>query len=185
MSRSRRLTYYAWPGIVFGFYLYYYLVEGSWDYYFSGRWTLENDQTTTWLDEGFFFAPAIPKVVAAPLTLLTCGALSFATLSLVEKGFIAARNPSPSRVALPVMRQSVRHKMLVGSGFVAYLVFYLYGGAPVLALAPSWVGQLFTLLVAVAATSVFWSRANATQSQAHSLRMNYEFAAQRRRRRAE
>ena len=38
-SRPKRLVYYAFPGLVFGFYLYFYLQSGTWQYYFDGAWT--------------------------------------------------------------------------------------------------------------------------------------------------
>ena len=38
--RGRRLAYFAWPGVVTAFYVYYFLVAESWDYYFSGAWTI-------------------------------------------------------------------------------------------------------------------------------------------------
>jgi hypothetical protein len=37
--RSKRAVYFAFPGLVFGFYFYYYLQAGTWDYYFGGGWT--------------------------------------------------------------------------------------------------------------------------------------------------
>ena len=40
-SRPKRLAYFAFPGLVFGFYFYYYLQSGTWSYYFGGGWTDE------------------------------------------------------------------------------------------------------------------------------------------------
>ena len=40
-SEPKRFAYYAFPGLVFSFYFYYYLQAGSWDYYFGGSWTNE------------------------------------------------------------------------------------------------------------------------------------------------
>src|SRR5690606_17345422 len=72
-ERPRRVAYFAWPGIVLGFYVYYYLVSGTWDYYFSGVWTYEVGQAARWSDPGFTFLPEIPIVAAAPLTLVGFG----------------------------------------------------------------------------------------------------------------
>ena len=38
-SRPKRFVYYAFPGLVFGFYFYFYLQSETWHYYFSGAWT--------------------------------------------------------------------------------------------------------------------------------------------------
>ena len=35
---QRRIAYFAWPGIVIGFYAYFYFAAGDWDYYFGGSW---------------------------------------------------------------------------------------------------------------------------------------------------
>ena len=63
-SKSRRRIYFAFPGLVLGFYSYYFLQAGSWDYYFSGSWT---NQPQLWRSAilpgvnaataGFFFLP--------------------------------------------------------------------------------------------------------------------------------
>ena len=74
---SKRIVYFVFPGLVFAFYFYYYLQAGNWDYYFGGRWT--NDPgliRTAFLpgfnaaSRGFFFLPAIPRALAAAITLL-------------------------------------------------------------------------------------------------------------------
>ena len=36
-EQPRRVAYFAWPGIVVGFYTYYYLVAGDWSDYFTRR----------------------------------------------------------------------------------------------------------------------------------------------------
>src|SRR5262245_5463755 len=38
-SRPKWLVYYAFPGLVFGFYCYFYVQSSTWHYYFSGAWT--------------------------------------------------------------------------------------------------------------------------------------------------
>jgi hypothetical protein len=81
----RRVAYYTWPGIVLGFYLYYYLQAGDWDIFFSGIETLDDQQAERWLGPGFFFLQAIPTVVAAPLTLVVFGALSWGLFSWGER----------------------------------------------------------------------------------------------------
>src|SRR5918912_1038525 len=76
-SRPKKFVYYAFPGVVFGFYFYYFLQAGTWDYYFGGSWTNEpmlihtaflpgHDAQTA----GFFFLPLVPRAVAAIVTLV-------------------------------------------------------------------------------------------------------------------
>jgi len=73
-EQPRRVAYFAWPGIVVGFYSYFYFVSGNWKYYFDGEWATERNLPSLMLKPGFTFAPAIPRVVAAPLTLIVFGA---------------------------------------------------------------------------------------------------------------
>src|SRR5688572_6592532 len=84
-DRPRRIAYFSWPGIVVAFYTYYFLVAGDWSYYFSGAWTYERDLPAHMFDPGFTFAPAIPRVVAAPLTLIAFGLASYLVFAIVEK----------------------------------------------------------------------------------------------------
>jgi polyferredoxin len=77
-SRPKRFVYFAFPGLVFGFYFYYYLQAGTWNYYFGGRWVDQpmvihyaflpgyNAETA-----GFFFLQFVPR---APPPNMTRGA---------------------------------------------------------------------------------------------------------------
>lgn len=63
---------YGYVGLVIGYFGYYYLYAGSWDYYMSGAWARQTDQLSTLLSPGFYIfgqAINIPKIVAVPLTL--------------------------------------------------------------------------------------------------------------------
>src|SRR5512139_3851108 len=73
-SAGRRLAIYAFPGLVLGFYTYYWLRHGDWEAYFDGRWTRHPADAALLLGSGFFFAPRVPAVVAATLTLVAFSA---------------------------------------------------------------------------------------------------------------
>jgi hypothetical protein len=127
-ATPRRVVYFAWPGVVVAFYAYYYFCSGGWDYYFSGAWTREPEQWRLAFAPGFTFAPAIPRLVAAPLTLAFGGAVSFVVFAGVE------------RLLRPrLAAERARHLTLVLAGFTAFLLFYLFAGQPTLAKAPWWV----------------------------------------------
>src|ERR687884_596654 len=82
-SKPKRFVYFAFPGVVFGFYFYYYLQSGTWSYYFGTpegvRWVNQpmiihrafmpghNAETA-----GFFFLPVVPRALASLLTLAAC-----------------------------------------------------------------------------------------------------------------
>ncbi|TYQ31517.1 cyclic nucleotide-binding domain-containing protein [Pseudanabaena sp. UWO310] len=73
---DRRLLYYGYLGLVFGFFFYYFLYAGNWDYLYSGIWSHEEGQISKVFGAGFYIfnqAIPIPKIIAAPLTLATFG----------------------------------------------------------------------------------------------------------------
>ncbi|MBT8491527.1 MAG: 4Fe-4S binding protein, partial [Deltaproteobacteria bacterium] len=158
MLPARRLSYYAWPGIVLAFYTYFYFVAGDWDYYFSGAWTLEDTQMATWLDPGFFFLGAIPIVAAAPLTLIAFGAVSVALFRVLEAAALSATDKSDVDV------ERIRHRTLATAGFVAFILFYYFGGQPTIRMLPGWFGALFSTAVVVAATAIFVRRWRRSES---------------------
>ncbi len=158
-ERPRRVSYYFWPGVVFAFYFYYYLVSGGWDYYFSGIWTYETDQPSRWLDPGFTFLKSIPIVAAAPLTLFAFGLASFGVFALGESiACKLALRKTTKEDQRKQKRQRIRHHTLVLSGFIAFNIFYLFGGQPTLREAPLWVVHGFSIVVVFASAAIFFRR---------------------------
>jgi hypothetical protein len=161
-DRPRQVAYFAWPGIVTAFYVYYWLVAHSWDYYFSGAWTYERDEPARWLDAGFWFVHAIPRVVAAPLTLIVFGAASFAIMSIAERlalrwamRAVAAEGADKARDEIATR---VRHRMLAVCGFAAFNAFYFFAGQPTLRRLPGWIVTGWGALVVFASASIFFRR---------------------------
>jgi hypothetical protein len=150
-SRPKRWVYYAFPGLVFGFYLYFYLQSGTWQYYFSGAWTRQPGLVYTafrpgdapWT-AGFFFFPAVPRALAAALTLALWSLIGLLFFSQLERllGAWRGRWRDDTRV---------RHVTMSIAAVTAFLTFYSFAGAPTLRLVP-WVHQLFSILVVAAAT---------------------------------
>lgn len=167
--RGRRLAYFAWPGVVTAFYVYYFLVAESWDYYFSGAWTYERDQPSTWLDPGFYFATEVPRVVAAPLTLVVGGALSFALFALAEAAWLrvtARRLPADASPEVRAEeRRVVRHRLLTIAGFLAINAFYFFAGQPSLRTLPSWVVHGWGAVVVFATAAIFFRRWRRRESE--------------------
>ena len=168
-GRSRRLAYFAWPGIVVGFYTYYYLVAGSWSYYFSGAWAYERRLPSLALDPGFTFAPAIPRVVAAPLTLVAFGAVSYVIFAAIERVVLRMRLralPADStEESKEHVTTRVRHGMLAFCGLVAFNAFYCFAGQPSLQRLPSWVVTGWGLVVVFASTAMFMRRLSRREDQ--------------------
>jgi len=45
---------YGYVGLVVGYFVYYYLYAGNWEYYFSGAWARQADQLDTLFSAGFY-----------------------------------------------------------------------------------------------------------------------------------
>lgn len=121
-ERGRRVATYAFPGLVFAFYLYFWLRAGDWEAYFDGRWTRKVADLGLAFGPGFFFAPRVPAIAAATLTLTVCALVSF--------GFFRALEAGMKRLLPSFDRR--RHLLLSLASFAAFSVFYLYAGAPTL-----------------------------------------------------
>ncbi|HEY4176858.1 MAG TPA: cyclic nucleotide-binding domain-containing protein [Kofleriaceae bacterium] len=168
-ERPRKVAYFAWPGIVVAFYTYYFLVAGDWDYYFSGRWTYERDLPSKMLEPGFTFLPQIPRIVAAPLTLLVFGGASYLLFSLIERAIggrrLAHLPHETSEETKVALLARVRHGMLAACGLLGFNAFYLFAGQPTLRNAPHWVVMAWTLLVVFASTTIFVRRITRREDQ--------------------
>ncbi|HEY8063911.1 MAG TPA: cyclic nucleotide-binding domain-containing protein [Methylosinus sp.] len=150
---QKRNVYYLFFGLVFGFYTYYFVYSGTWDYYMSGFWTHESDQFGALFKPGLYIggqALPVPKIIATPLYILLCMIVSFGLFVTLEK--LYARICAARGVSLSKAQR--RHHMLTISGFAAFTLFYAFAGRPNILLMPPIAVKLIDL--AVAASSVAW-----------------------------
>jgi len=119
-ATGRRVAMFAFPGLVLSFYTYYWLRHGDWEAYFDGRWTRLPVTADLVAGAGFFFAPQVPAVGAALVTLLLFSAASYAVFLGIEA--IVGRS-----VEDPERR---RHLTLTIAAFAAFSIFYFFAGAP-------------------------------------------------------
>ncbi len=167
-DRPRRIAYYAWPGIVTGFYTFYFLCSGTWDYYFSGIWAYDGSHAG---GQGFYFAKQIPVALAAPVTLIVFGLASYLVFATIER-VIASRRIATEVRSGPVtdddktaIRARVRHGLLAFAGLTAFVSFYIFAGQPSLQRLPHWVVSGWTLIVVFAATAMFVRRFTRREDQ--------------------
>lgn len=161
---ARRWTYFMWPGVVFAFYFYYWLVAGNWDFYFSGEWTLQDQQAAGWLDQGLHFLAGLPVVAAAPLTLLLFGGLSAAAFAGIERLWHRRQRALDDAADPEAVSQAARHKSMALAGYVGFIIFYFYGGQPTIRQLPGWFGEIFAVIVVVAATAMYVRRIQRTEA---------------------
>lgn len=165
--RSKRIIYFAFPGLVFAFYFYYHLQSGSWAYYFDGRWTNEPGlMRTAFLPghnaatAGFFFLPTIPRALAAAITLAVFAVASFVIFSAAERplGSWLGRREGTTDV------QRTRHVMFSMAAFSAFVIFYSFAGQPTLrklTFIPA--PHLMSIVVVLTATMFLLKRLRRTQ----------------------
>jgi hypothetical protein len=135
---------YGYVGLVIGYFVYYYLYAGSWDYYFSGAWARQSDQLASLLNPGFYLfgqAINIPKLVAVPLTLGGFTALGYQLGRWIEKrAKVYSRNQ-----ALKLTPEIIRHRIFTLCTFGIFNFFFIFGGRPLVQLMPLWGQYIYDL----------------------------------------
>ncbi|MBE9041626.1 cyclic nucleotide-binding domain-containing protein [Oscillatoriales cyanobacterium LEGE 11467] len=129
VKTGRRFVQYGYVGLVIGYFVYYGLYAGNLDYYFSGAWTHEETQIAKLLNPGFYLFNrpiSIPKLVAVPLTLSFFVLLCYATgnrLESIYRGYLKHhdRDFNPEKVL---------HRCFSIATFLAFNLFFIYGGRP-------------------------------------------------------
>ncbi|MFQ4136297.1 cyclic nucleotide-binding domain-containing protein [Nodosilinea sp. PGN35] len=144
---------YGYVGLVIGYFVYYYLYAGNWNYYFSGAWLRQTDQLASLLDPGLYLfgqAINIPKLVAVPLVLGGCTAIAYGGGRWIEK---RAKAYSRSK-QLNLSVETIRHRIFVLCTFCIFNFFFIFGGRPLIQLLPLPVQYLYDL--GLVALSTLW-----------------------------
>lgn len=129
---GRRLIQYGYVGLVLGFFFYYFLYAGNFDYLFSGAWLREANQLNTLFNPGFYIAGQafpIPKLVAVPMTLGGAIALSYGGLTWVEKLY---RNHF-KQLQQNISQQQVAHIVFSICTFFSFNIFFFFATRSLLA----------------------------------------------------
>ncbi|MGL5078973.1 MAG: 4Fe-4S binding protein [Waterburya sp.] len=148
---GRKLVQYGYLGLVCGYFLYYYLYSGNFNYYFSGAWSHEAGQLGKIFNPGFYIAGQaipIPKLIAAPLTLALAVGIFYFTIDRIAKiygTYLKKQNPK-------IERKIILHRVFSVVTFLAFNAFYVYGGRPEILRLPFVVQMLFNALVVLVST---------------------------------
>ncbi|MGO6747780.1 FHA domain-containing protein [Rhizobium ruizarguesonis] len=155
LDPQRRNVYYLFFGLILGFYGYYYIYSGNWDYYFSGIWTHEDGTAHKLLRPGIYVLGQlfnVPKIVAAPLVLALFSAFGLAcghALEALYRWFVKKAD-MPEKVIV--------HHCLAIAAWASINAFYLFGGRPNILLLPFLGGRLLDIVI-VTLTTVWLRRA--------------------------
>ncbi|MDF1881956.1 cyclic nucleotide-binding domain-containing protein [Sulfurimonas sp. MAG313] len=161
-THKKKIAIYSFPGLVFGFYAYYYLQTGSWDYYFSGDWLVSHlTLGQHLLSAGFFFFESIPLLIAAPLTLLLFSLFSFILFVWLEKVLhkIPMNTFEQALSSLPLDKkekaETISHIVNVLIAFFAFNSFYIFAGAPSYSHYPVTYAIFHFMLIAFSSTILY------------------------------
>jgi hypothetical protein len=143
---GRRLVQYGYLGMVIGFYLYYFLYAGNWDYYFTGAWTHEEELLSRVLDPGFYInghVIAIPKAIAVYITYGVLLTITFAMGLALEKIYRHYARWQGRAVS----SEQAQHFAFTVFTVVSFWAFFSYGARPSLNRLPTVLILAFNALV--------------------------------------
>lgn len=142
----RRHLAYALPGLVGGFYTYFFLREGEWEAFFDGRWARAPAEGLLGAP-GLYFAPEVPVGAAALGTLLLAMVISTLAFRSLEAALRRAKS----------YKENALHLTQCLATFAALNLFYVFAGAPALRQVPG-APRLVAFLVPCVATLVLLRR---------------------------
>ncbi|MEN9226443.1 MAG: cyclic nucleotide-binding domain-containing protein [Thermostichus sp. HHBFW_bins_43] len=132
---QQRLLYYGYVGLVVGYFVYYYLYAGNWEYYLSGVWAYEPGGIERWWDPGWYIAGVVipvPKLLAVPVTLGAFTLLGYGLGDQIESWL-------QERWGAILEKKDIRHRLYSICTFFIFNFFFLFAGRSWLALLPTWV----------------------------------------------
>ena len=139
-------VYFAFVGLIWGFYGFFYLYSGNWDYYYSGIWTHEDDVLNKLLGPGLFINETsinIPKILTVPLVLGIFTALAIPLGNILGRAYVAVRLRMQPQVSI----DALTHQILIFTAYLAINSFYLFGGRPTLNLLPGPLVQVIDITI--------------------------------------
>lgn len=148
-----KFLYYCYLGLVVGYFFYYYLYAGNWDYYFSGAWAMEGNSIQKLLSAGFYLygqAIPIPKLIAVPVTLMLFTGLGYLLGDLSERIYRSYLHFYKQKAPLIL----IRHHLFSVCTFIAFNLFFIFGGRPFIRLLPHFFQE--TIDVVVVLLSTLW-----------------------------
>ena len=150
---DRKLLYYAYLGLVIGFYGYFGLYSGNWNFLAAGVWN-ETNQWATLLSPGLFIAGhalAIPKLLAVPLTLTVASGTTYAAGLWIEHQCRQYNR----RSKYPLSIEQVQSRIFGAAVFLAFNLLYFWGMRPTLGYFPLAVQSLISWGTIVS-SSLWW-----------------------------
>ncbi len=125
---DRKLIYYSYLGLVTGFYLYFWLCSGNWNFITEGIWN-ETNQLNSLLSPGLYILDHlifIPKLIAVPLTLLIFSWITYQLGIRLEKIYKRYNKLSDKCLTF----EQIHHQLFTIFAFVAFNIIFFIGTIP-------------------------------------------------------
>ena len=150
-TTQQKFLHYSYFGLVVGYFFYYYLYAGNWDYYLSGAWAHQDNQLALLLKPGFYLYGKpipIPKLVAVPLTLgfFTWGGYFLGRV--VEKTY----KRHLRRKHQSLTNEEIQHRIFTLCTFLIFNIFFVFGGRPFILLLPVTLQHFYNALLILLST---------------------------------
>jgi hypothetical protein len=156
---DRKLLYYGYLGLVLGFYLYFWLYTGNWQFLSAGVWN-DTNQFASLFSPGFFIAGRtipIPKLIAVPLTLTVMTGLTY-TVGIFAELFYKQYNQRQERT---LNRETLQSRAFAIAAFLSFNALFFLGVRPTLGYFPDLIQNLIAW-VAILCSSLWlvktWNR---------------------------
>jgi hypothetical protein len=171
---DRQLLYYAYVGLVIGFYVYFGLYSGNWQFLSGGVWN-ETNQFSTLFAPGFYIAERaipIPKFLAVPITLTVFSSSAYFLGLWAEKHYRKYRK----RQQNPLSPEQLHHHTFSIATFIAFNCLFFLGVRPTLGWLPGMMPNLIAWIAIVASSlwlTKVWQRSEqkyARERDGHLLR---------------
>jgi CRP-like cAMP-binding protein len=153
---GQKLLYYGYVGLVLGFFLYFPLYTGNWNYLSGAVWN-ETDQIANLFKPGFYLfdrAMPIPKILAVPLTLGGFTGVSYTIGVNLEKFYRQHHQIAVAKTAAAL----IQHRGFTIATFLAFNALFFLGVKPTLSWLPIPGRQLVSWLAIIAIT--LWAYRN-------------------------
>ena len=148
---ERQWLHYGYVGIAVGYFVYYFLYSGNWNYYLSGAWAHQEDQLASLFKPGFYLfgqAIAIPKIVAVPLTLGIFTLGGYWLGKFLEKRYKAYQLRKKQNTSTEI----IRHRMFSLGTFFIFNFFFIFAGQNYIKLLPQFLQYMFPVAIAICST---------------------------------
>jgi hypothetical protein len=137
---EKKSLYYGYLGLVIGFYLYFWLYSGNWNFLAGGVWN-ETNQLATLFSPGFYLygkAIPIPKLIAVPLTLTFTTCTTYFIGLQIEKAYKRYNK----RFKNPLLTEQLHHHLFALFTFAAFNLLFFLGVDPTLGWLPLFIQRL-------------------------------------------